>query len=283
MESISTFAETFEIPIEMIKQITGGLTAIVEVLKNPKLLNRILDDNSVWKNTLAKNHPDFIKGFPVVEITDLLPGFKENLETVDFLGGGSTPPDLCLIKALCRTKPSCKYFEIGTWRGESVSNAAEVSEECYTLNLDPIKSFNGEYKDIFGFFSKEIKNVKQIYGDSTTFDFGALNKKFDVIFIDADHHYSFIKNDSIKVFKHLIKDDSIIIWHDYGINPAVPRYETISAILDAIPADKHKNLFHVSNTMCAIYAAGKSFPTHTLVNPVIPNKKFRVSLEAVKI
>lgn len=267
----------------MIKKISSTLTALAEIVKNPKLLNRILDDNTVWKNRLKKNHPNFIDGFPVVEITDILPGFKETLETVDFLGGGSTPPDLSLIKALCRTKPACKYFEIGTWRGESVSNAAEVSEECYIINLDPIKSFNGEYKDIFGFFSNGKKNITQLYGDSTTYDFGALNKKFDVIFIDADHHYPFIKNDTSKVLMHLAKDNSIIIWHDYGLNPATPRYETISAILDAVPAEKHKNLYHVSNTLCAIYTSELKFPTHKLVNPVIPTKKFRVSLEAIKV
>jgi len=143
----------------MIKSLSSAFIAIAEIIKNPKLLNRILDDNSVWMNRVKKNHPAFAEGFPVVEITDVLPGFNESLETVDFLGGGSTPPDLALIKALCRTKPACNYFEIGTWRGESVSNAAEVCEECYTMNLDPIKSFNGFYKDLFGFFFKRQKKI----------------------------------------------------------------------------------------------------------------------------
>lgn len=267
----------------MIRQISSTLTALKEILKNPKLLNRILDDNSIWMNRVKKQHPAFSQGFPVVEINVLLPGFKETVETVDFLGGGSTPPDLALIKALCKTKPACKYFEIGTWRGESVSNAAEVCEECYTLNLDPVKSFNGKYKDMFGFFSNGLKNVKHVYGDSTQFDYAGLNKKFDVIFIDADHHYSFIKNDTEKVFKHLAKENSIVIWHDYGINPAVPRYETIAAILDAIPAEKHKNLYHVSNTLSAIYTSEMKLPTVKLTDPPMPTKKFRVSIEALKV
>ena len=267
----------------MITQISSTFKALAEIIKNPWLLNKILDDNSVWKSQLNKKHRAFINGFPEVEITDIVPGFKENLETVDFLGGGSTPPDLCLIKALCKTKQACNYFEIGTWRGESVSNAAEVCEQCYTLNLDPIKNFDGEFKDIIGFFSKSKQNITQLYGDSRTFDYAGLNKKFDVIFIDGDHHYSFIKNDTDKVFKHLMKENTIVIWHDYGLNPSVPRYETISAILDVVPPDKHKYLYHVSNTICAIYTSQMSFPTHTLSDPVIPNKKFRVSVETVTL
>jgi predicted O-methyltransferase YrrM len=267
----------------MIRQFKSTYKAIKEIVNKPKLLNKILDDNSVWMNYVKSNHAKFINGFPVVEITDLIPNFNEKLETVDFLGGGSTPPDLAIIKALCKTKPACKYFEIGTWRGESAVNASEVCEECYTMNLDPIESFNGKYKDIFGFFSNGKKNITQVYGDSTKYDFGALNKKFDVVFIDADHHYSFIKNDTEKVFKHLIKDNSIVIWHDYGVNPATPRYETMAAILDAIPVQNHKYLYHVSNSLCAIYSTELNVPTYTLTDPAIPTKKFRVTLEAVKI
>ena len=265
------------------KKIGNAYIAMVEILKNPNILRRIIDDNSVWMNRVNKKHPGFVNGFPVVEITDLIPGFKESLETVDFLGGASTPPDLCLIKALCRTKPNCKYFEIGTWRGESVSNASEVCEECYTINLDPVKGFNGLYKDIIGFFSNGKKNIKQLYGDSTKFDFGALNKKFDVIFIDASHEYLYIKNDTSKVFKYLCKENTIVIWHDYSITPSTPRYETIAAILDTIPPEKQKYLYHVSNTLCAIYTSEGSFPTHKLVDPGIPARKFKVSVEAVDL
>ncbi len=115
----------------MPNKISSAFTAISEILKNPKLLNRILDDNSVWMNRLRNNHPTFIDGFPVVEINDLLPGFKETLETVDFLGGGSTPPDLAIIKALCRTKPSCSYFEIGTWRRKRFKRSGSLCRMLY--------------------------------------------------------------------------------------------------------------------------------------------------------
>lgn len=263
-------------------KITKVFKAFYEIAKNPKLVNRILDDNAVWMQYVVKKHAQYRDGLPVVEITDLIPNFHETLDVVDFLGGGSTPPDLAIIKALCRSVPNCKYFEIGTWRGESVSNAAEVCSECYTLNLDPEKSFNGMYRDIFGFFSKNNPKVNHVYGDSRTFDYAGLNKKFDVVFIDADHHYEFIKNDTLKVWQNLVHENSIIIWHDLGLNPSVPRYETIAALLDAIPSEKHKHLYHVSNSLCAVYTT-RTLPSHKLVNPANPNKRFKVTLEAIKL
>ncbi len=256
--------------------------AFYEVVKNPKLLNRILDDNDVWKNYVVKKYSLFNIGLPVVEIDDLIPGFKETLELVDFSGGGSTPPDLAIIKALCRSVPGCKYFEIGTWRGESVVNASEVCAESYTLNLDPEKSFGGIYRNIFGFFSKNNPKITQLYGDSITFDYAGLNKKFDVIFIDADHHHEFIKSDTNKVFQYLTHEDSIVVWHDYGRDPASPRYETLAGILDGIPKNLQKNLYHVSNTLCAI-CTNRKLPSKPLASPVIPTKKFKVTLESIRL
>ena len=263
----------------MIQQAFKGF---YEILKNPWILNRILDDNSVWENYISKKHPSFKKGLPVVEITDLIPGFKETLDTVTYLGGGSTVPDLCMIKALCKTFQNCTYFELGTWMGESVANASEVCSECTTFNIDPNTYVNGKYKDIMGFFSKNLKNVKQLYGNSRTFDFAGLNKKFDVVFIDADHHHAFIKSDTENIFKHLIHDNSIIIWHDYGNSPSVPRFETLAAILEGIPSTLHNNLYHVSNTLSAIYTK-RRLSVRELNSMAIPSKKFRVSIESLPV
>lgn len=265
----------------MASQVSKAVKALYEIAKNPKLLHRILDDNRVWENYIIKKYGAFVKGLPVVEINDLIPGFKETLETVDFSGGGSTPPDLAILKSLCKSIPECKYFEIGTWRGESSSNVADECSQCYTLNLPP-DAFNGKYRNIFGFFSKNNSKITQLYGDSQTFDYAGINKKFDVIFIDANHHHEFIKNDTQKVFQHLVHENSIVVWHDYGLDPATPRYETIAGILDGLSANMHNNLYHVSNTLCAIYT-NRKLPSKQMEIPVIPNKKFRVSIEYIKL
>jgi hypothetical protein len=261
----------------MFKRIGKTFKAIGAIMGNPWLLNHVLADNALWKKQVNAKYG--INSLPVVDIDLLFPGFKEELNTFAFLDGGSLPTDLALIKGLCKTIPSCKYFEIGTCRGESVANVADVCSICYTLDLDPKLIGNEDEARLIGFFSKNNPNIKQLYGDSRTFDYAGLNQKFDVVFIDGDHHFEFVKSDTENVFKHLVHENSIVIWHDYGYDPVSPRYEILSAIYAGTPANTHKNIYHVSNTMCAVYFK-KTLPVKKLEDTIIPTKKFNVKLES---
>ena len=108
------------------------------------------------------------------------------------------------------------------------------------------------------------------------------HEKFDLIFIDGDHHYEYVKSDTQKVFEHLLHDQSIVVWHDYGYDPEKFRPEVLAGILDGIPVDFRKNLYHVSNTMCAIFIRDQ-FPTSILQSPVTPDKAFKVKIESRNI
>jgi predicted O-methyltransferase YrrM len=260
-----------------LKKTIKGLLAIV---KNPWLLNLVLNDNSVWAEYIQKKY-SVKDGLRVVDINLLFPDFKETLGTFAFLDGGSSPLDLSIIRGLCKTVPNCTFFEIGTCRGESVANVADVCSKCYTMDLAPEQFADKIEGSTMGYFSKNIKNVTQLIGDSTTFDYAGMNQKFDVIFIDGDHHYESVKGDTENVFKYLVHENSIVIWHDYATDTIYPRNEVFAGILDGVPADLHKNLYHVSNSICAVYI-NKKLPTVTLSESRIPNKKFIVSLQAVK-
>ena len=61
-----------------------------------------------------------------------------NTETVSlgpmtFLDGGSLPTDIMLLVSLAESIKDCRYFEIGTWRGESVAAISPRSKSCHTL------------------------------------------------------------------------------------------------------------------------------------------------------
>ena len=264
--------------------------AIIEIIKKPYLLNKILDDDSVWEEYIIKKY-DRKHGLNVVDINSIAPDFSENLEYFAFLDGGSLPTDIALLKKLIpiyfyMRKGKCQYFEIGTWRGESVVNVADTADKCYTLCLSKQEllslGFPERYADLHSFFSKDKKNIIQLTGNSLTFDFKGLDKKFDLIFIDGNHHYDFVKNDTEKVFKHLIHENSIIVWHDYAYNPERYRPEIMAAILDGTPAEYRKNIYHVSNTMTAIFTR-EDIQSEELVVPVIPNKVFKVSIQNNKL
>jgi predicted O-methyltransferase YrrM len=261
------------------------LKAIRLLIKQPSLINVILNADTVWDNYVKKNHPKLTQ-LPVIELDDIVPNFNETLHNFTFLGGGSLPTDIMLLKTLAQQIGDCSYFEIGTWRGESVINVAETAKECFTLNLskDDMLQMNlsKKYADLHAFFSKDKANITHLFGNSLHFDYEGLNKKFDLIFIDGNHKYSFVKSDTEKVFKHLVKENTIVVWHDYAYNPEKIRSEILAGILDGMPQNLQDNLYHVSNTMCAIYT-NKSFKTSAFELPMTPNKVFEVSVKSKKI
>jgi predicted O-methyltransferase YrrM len=269
-----------------LNKINTVLKAFFEIAKNPSLLNKIIADDSVWQNRLNKKYTGLENGFPVINLTTLSPNLDETIEIFSFLGGGSLPTDIALLQILAKKFKDCFYFEIGTWRGESIVNIANHAKIKKTLNLSKADilslKLSEKYADLHGIFSKPNKNILHLEGNSFDFDFSRLNQKFDLIFIDGDHSYAGVKNDTEKVFAHLIHDKSIIVWHDYAYNPETLRPEVILAILDGTPEEFKKNLFYVSNTMCAIFYR-EPIETYQFESPIIPDKTFKVNIVAKKI
>ncbi len=263
------------------KKLIKALKALGQIARNPWLLNHILEDNTAWEQYLKQNY-QLENGLPVVDLNDLSPGFSQTLSHISFLDGSSLPTDIALLKILAGRFEHCRYFEIGTWRGESVVNVADVAEECFTLNLSKqeivSQGYPEKYADLHGFFSRGKAKITHLEGNSLTYDFGALQKKFDLIFIDGAHQYEFVKNDTQKVFQHLVHDRSVVVWHDYAYNPEKVRKEVLAGILDGLPDGFRKYLYHASNTLCAVFIR-ESFPTSRLEPPTTPNKSFTIKLE----
>jgi hypothetical protein len=231
-----------------------SLNAIGKIIHNPYLLNLVLDDNENWKRYVTKRNS---LELPVITLKGLFGSFEETINPYSFLDGGSLLTDLALLKGLARKIGQCSYFEIGTWRGESVANVSKVASECITMDLPDEEKRNigmtEEYIQQHAVYSKGLKNVIHLKANSLNFDFKSLNRKFDLVFIDGDHHYSGVLNDTRTVISTLIHEKSVIVWHDYAYNPEKVRYEVFAAILDGSSPGFHSHLYHVANTLCAVY------------------------------
>lgn len=228
-----------------------------------------------------------IDQLPTVDLLDLFPNFQESIDFYTYLEGTSLVIDIMLLKAFAKKFPQCAYLEIGSWRGESIANIHSVTKDCTSITLSAAEMKSMGIPDSFiavhGIFSKNLAGLRTIEHNSMTFDFSTLNKKFDLIFVDGDHTYEGVLNDTKNVLKLRKDASSIIVWHDYGITPERVRHSVAAAILDGVPREMHKNLYHVSNTLCAVYIENLNLPTKDIRFPSVPNKAFSLTLQGNRI
>jgi hypothetical protein len=188
---------------------------------------------------------------------------------------------------VCR--PGFSYLEIGAWRGESLLQVAEYAAECVSVSLpdERVNELHGEsYMRQNKLFLKSRQfakdNILMIDADSLAYDFAKLNRKFDLIFIDGDHSCAGVKSDTANAFSLLKNDGSVIVWHDYSHWPdGKENSEVIAGILAGTPEPYKKYLYHVSNTLCAIFLK-QDLPSCREQCPAFPNKVFEVQLKAMK-
>jgi len=223
--------------------------------------------------------------FPSISLSEFMPSDICEIINYTYLSGNSLPTDMALIKEVARGMEDCVFLEIGSWRGETMSNIARVARRCFSLTLGPedMKKLGYQENTIrsHGFFTRGLNNVEEFFHDSMTFDYQSLPERPNLIFVDGDHSYEAVKRDTKNAFE-ILQPDGVIIWHDYGSDTEHVRHEVMAAIVDGTPLEKRKHLYHVSNTLCAIYTTEKH--NAAIVNPpVIPDKTFTIGIKLEKL
>lgn len=238
-----------------------ALRALRSLARTPSLLNHVVaGDVGEWQRRALAHVGRGLtaQGLPLVPLAHFLGPDDTTVRPFAFREGGSLPTDLLLLRALARRVPEGAYFEIGTWRGESAANVAEVIAAVFTLNLsdEEIRALGlpERYISLHGFFSKPLPNVRHLHGNSATYPFDEFGEPFDVIFIDGDHRYEAVRTDTARVFEHLVGPHTTVVWHDASRQPGEPRWEVLAGLLDGLPATATGQLVQVENTLCALYS-----------------------------
>lgn len=259
------------------------LSFIRIIIKNPSHINLVLNNQIVMNEEFKKYYPNFMS-LPQIDMRQLNDEIPENIQSF-LLDGSSLITDLLLLSTLSVRKEVNSYLEIGTWRGESVYNVAKYIDDCTTINLskEEMKTMglNPKYAEQHGILSSKNPKILHLEGHTKNFDFSKLNKKYDLIFIDGDHSYEMVLNDTKKVFKHLVHDRSIVVWHDYAYNPQKIRHEVFRAILDGVGKENHSYLYHPQNTMCAVFIKDK-LTSSPFDEMLIPEKLFNIKIQEEK-
>lgn len=105
-----------------------------------------------------------------------------------------------------------RYLELGIAKAKCFNKVAGWFDEAWAVDIN-----KGAYKYIDMFLLKGgIDNKREVYFDENSTDnFFKLPglKKFNLIFIDANHDFGYVKKDFINSWK-VLGDNGIIILHD---------------------------------------------------------------------
>ena len=238
--------------------LTKFIRGLIAIIRSPRLISAVLHDQRYWKERF-NNEFGQSDVLPSIPLTTFLSD-RSILEQYSFSGDASMVTDLLVLKKLAMRESVRSYCEIGTWRGESARAVAPHVDQVVTIDLPENamrqSGVDQTVIDQVGILVKSIDSVKCVREDSTTMDFSALGGKFDLIFIDGDHRAEYVTRDTKNVFHHLCHEKSIVVWHDYGIDPDNVRWEVYYGIMKGVPAGTMVK--HVSGTKCAI--AGGNWP-----------------------
>jgi predicted O-methyltransferase YrrM len=176
--------------------------------------------------------------------------------------------ELVTISSLVAHYKPLRIFEIGTFMGKTTYHLAANSPDqaqVFTLDL-PQQNFEqivaenpydmnllheGKRHEVGYYFKNTTYNSKitQIFCDSRSFDETPYAGSMDLIFVDADHSYPSVINDTKKALRMLKKNESgkVILWHDLRQRSDVER-----GILELCDRDKIR---HIKDTMLGIYVS----------------------------
>jgi predicted O-methyltransferase YrrM len=161
-----------------------------------------------------------------------------------------------------------RIFEIGTFMGKTTYHLAANSpaqaqvftldlpqenfEQTITQNPYDMSLLQGGKRHEVGYYFKNTpcqSKITQLFCDSKSFDETPYAHSMDMIFVDADHTYPSVINDTKKALRMLKNDESgkVILWHDLRQRSDVER-----GILELCDRNKIR---HIKDTMLAIYVS----------------------------
>lgn len=169
---------------------------------------------------------------PEVSLSDIVkPGIEIIVVEPEYVAGNVSLYELVVINTLVRSAKPKTGFEIGTFDGRTTLNIAANGGEEFLINtLDlPSTSRNGTTyrldEEDLQFIKKPASGgrflkhpysgrIRQLYGDSASFDFRPFSKTIDLMFIDGSHSYENVLSDSRNALE-IVRPGGIILWHDY--------------------------------------------------------------------
>jgi hypothetical protein len=148
-------------------------------------------------------------------LADLFPDFNERIVSIGQIphGSWSTPlADLVmLLKISVCTQPR-RLMELGSYRGYTALLLAQhISPDAKIVTIDRDPEHGEAYRE-----TSHANRIERRVGEVDRAMFaGDEPASYDLIFVDADHSYASVRNDTELVLP-LLSPAGFVVWHDYA-------------------------------------------------------------------
>jgi hypothetical protein len=246
----------------------AALQALTHFATHPREMVHFATHRREMMDVYHEYPEKFVYEFPVVDFRELLePGQRRSSLQLDFepdLYGDVSWQELVVLSSLVAHYKPKRLFEIGTFMGKTTMHLAANSPpdaKVYTLdlpqeNFEEIKKNLATYDESLlvdgrkpvGFHYRRspwANKIEQLFANSMSFDESKYAEQMDFVFVDADHYYPSVVNDTRKAMAMLSrKPGSMVLWHDLG-----PKTDVERGIIDVVGK---QGVFKIKNTKLGI-------------------------------
>ncbi len=176
---------------------------------------------TIWRLTGRRRKVDqlftgfltYRKYLPECDAAEVIPRFTETEIKIRQCPMGTWSTPLIDVAVLLKTAlgfQSKRILELGSYRGDTARLLAEnTGEDTRVCAVDIDDKHGAAYRDL-----PIAKKILRKTGRISPALFGAA-EKFDLIFVDADHDFRSVMNDT-KVAFSVLAGQGVILWHDYA-------------------------------------------------------------------
>jgi predicted O-methyltransferase YrrM len=172
--------------------------------------------------------------------------------------------ELIVLGAIARSLQPKLVVEFGTFMGGStLAMAANIDDDAsiITVDIDPASRKNHRHGIGVGLLEFDVgclfrntrfaSKIEQRFSNTLKFNPAGLIGKADLVFVDADHTYDFVKRDT-EMALQLLKPGGAILWHDYTWEPQHPECVGVTKAVNEF-REKHGGCRQIAGTRFAIF------------------------------
>ncbi len=207
-------------------------------------------------------------------LASILPGIENvavPLSAIHEESGHANHAEIPYVVATAHHRHAARIFEFGTFLGRTTAHLAASDPAAHVWTLDlPASQNPWRFASAVGSYfagTPEAERITMIRKNAFEFDPSPFRGSMDFIWIDGDHSYEGVKNDTEKAFE-MLSPGGAIMWHDFG-------HESPGLVDYFIEFTRSRALFRIRRTSVLLHVDGVDPLTFTAATVPFSKSMFK--------